>query len=209
MFEVADKSVDLIVTSPPYWHIKDYGVPGQIGYGQTLHEYLKSLYYVWFECFRVLREGGRLCINIGDQFARSIIYGKYKVIPLHAEFIIQCEKIGFDFMGSIIWQKKTTMNTTGGANVMGSFPYPPNGIVEIDYEFIHIFKKPGNSKRGMERIFFWTLAFWWCAAIRSRGNVSRRTSKKINKNVYFRWRYCFRSIFRKWDNPKSGFRIKS
>jgi len=147
MKEVKKEGIDLIITSPPYWHIKDYGIPGQIGYGQTLHEYLKDLYYVWKECYRVLRKGGRFCLNIGDQFARSIIYGRYKVIPIHAEFIAQCEQIGFDFMGSIIWQKKTTMNTTGGATVMGSFPYPPNGIVEIDYEFIHIFKKLGKNKR--------------------------------------------------------------
>jgi len=152
MPELNDESIDLIVTSPPYWHIKDYGVPGQIGYGQDLHQYLKNLYYVWSECFRVLKKGGRFCLNIGDQFARAIIYGRYKVIPLHAEFIAQCESIGFDFMGSIIWQKKTTMNTTGGANVMGSFPYPPNGIVEIDYEFIHIFKKPGKRKKVSKEI---------------------------------------------------------
>jgi len=118
MSELNDESIDLIITSPPYWHIKDYGVRGQIGYGQDLHQYLKNLYYVWGECFRVLKEGGRFCLNIGDQFARSIIYGRYKVIPLHAEFIAQCESIGFDFMGSIIWQKKTTMNTTGGAGNM-------------------------------------------------------------------------------------------
>jgi len=152
MPEITDESIDLIITSPPYWQIKDYGVPGQIGYGQDLHQYLKSLYYVWSECFRVLRKGGRFCLNIGDQFARSVIYGRYKVIPLHAEFITQCESLGFDFMGSIIWQKKTTMNTTGGATVMGSFPYPPNGIVEIDYEFIHIFKKPGQGKRVTKEI---------------------------------------------------------
>jgi len=152
MKEVKNEEIDLIVTSPPYWHIKDYGIPGQIGYGQTLHEYLKDLYYVWKECYRVLRKGGRFCLNVGDQFARSIIYGRYKVIPIHAEFIAQCEQIGFDFMGSIIWQKKTTMNTTGGATVMGSFPYPPNGIVEIDYEFIHIFKKPGKGKRVSKEI---------------------------------------------------------
>jgi len=152
MKEVDDESVDLIITSPPYWHIKDYGKPNQIGYGQTLHEYLKDLYYVWNECYRVLRKGSRLCINIGDQFARSIIYGKYKVIPLHAEIITQCENLGFDYMGAIIWQKKTTMNTTGGANIMGSFPYPPNGIVEIDYEFILIFKKPGKIKKVSKEI---------------------------------------------------------
>ena len=152
MIEVEDNSVDLVVTSPPYWHIKDYGVEGQIGYGQSLHEYLKDLYRVWKECYRVLKAGRRLCINTGDQFARSIIYGRYKVIPLHAEFIAQCEDIGFDYMGSIIWQKKTTMNTTGGANVMGSYPYPPNGMIEIDYEFILIFKKPGKSRKVPEEI---------------------------------------------------------
>ena len=147
MTEVEDAAIDLAVTSPPYWHIKDYGVPGQLGYGQSLHAYLKDLYRAWRECFRVLREGGRLCINVGDQFARAAVYGRYKVIPLHAEFINQCEHIGFDFLGAIIWQKKTTMNPSGGAVVMGSYPFPPNGIVEIDYEFILIFKKPGPSKK--------------------------------------------------------------
>ncbi|MFN3406586.1 MAG: DNA methyltransferase [Caldimicrobium sp.] len=152
MIELKNEEIDLIVTSPPYWHIKDYGIPEQIGYGQSLHEYLRDLYLVFCECYRVLRKGGRLCINIGDQFARSIIYGRYKVIPIHAEIIAQCEDIGFDFMGSIIWQKKTTMNTTGGANVMGSFPYPPNGIIEIDYEFILIFRKPGKNKKVTKEI---------------------------------------------------------
>jgi len=152
LIEIENESIELIITSPPYWHIKDYGVPGQIGYGQTLHEYLKDLYRVWEECFRVLKPGRRLCINIGDQFARSVIYGKYKVIPLHAEIILQCEKIGFDYMGAIIWQKKTTMNTTGGANVMGSYPYPPNGMIEIDYEFVLIFKKPGRGENISHQI---------------------------------------------------------
>ncbi len=152
MVELEDSSVQLIVTSPPYWHIKDYGTENQIGYGQSLHEYLKDLYRVWKECYRVLELGRRLVINIGDQFARSVIYGRYKIIPLHAEVIAQCEEIGFDYMGSIIWQKKTTMNTTGGATVMGSYPYPPNGMVEIDYEHILIFKKPGKSRKVPKEI---------------------------------------------------------
>ena len=152
MIELKDEEVDLIITSPPYWHIKDYGVPRQIGYGQTLHQYLKDLYRVWSECFRVLKPGRRLCINIGDQFARAVFYGKYKVIPLHAEIICQCERIGFDYMGAIIWQKKTTLNTTGGAVVMGSYPYPPNGMIEIDYEFILIFKKPGKLENVSKEI---------------------------------------------------------
>jgi DNA modification methylase len=145
MAEVSDESVHLIVTSPPYWHLKDYGVQGQIGYGETLHEYLLDLSRVWRECWRVLKPGRRLCINIGDQFARSVVYGRYKVIPIHSEIIAQCETIGFDYMGAIIWQKKTKMRTSGGAVIMGSFPYPPNGVVELDYEFILIFKKPGDA----------------------------------------------------------------
>jgi DNA modification methylase len=147
MGEAADGSVDLVVTSPPYWHLKDYGVTGQIGFGQSLHDYLRDIYRVWGECFRVLRPGGRLCVNVGDQFARAAVYGRYKIIPLHAEIIGQGEELGFDFMGAVIWQKKTTMNTTGGAPIMGSYPYPPNGLLEIDYEFILILKKPGPAKK--------------------------------------------------------------
>lgn len=145
MAEITDESVHLVVTSPPYWHIKDYGAEGQIGYGQSLHEYLYDLSRVWRECHRVLKPGRRLCINIGDQFARGVEYGRYKVIPLHAEIVAQCETIGFDYMGAIIWQKKTTVKPTGGAVVMGSFPYPPNGVVELDYELILLFRKPGKS----------------------------------------------------------------
>ncbi len=143
MPELGDGSVDLALTSPPYWQIKDYNHAGQIGRGQTLHDYLRDLYLVWAECFRVLAPGRRLCVNIGDQFARAAVYGRYKVIPLHAEVIAQAEAVGFDYLGSIIWQKKTTLTPSGGAVIMGSYPHPPNGVVEIDYEFILIFKKPG------------------------------------------------------------------
>lgn len=141
-----NESVDLIVTSPPYWQLKDYGNPNQIGFNQSYEEYIDSLNLVWMECFRVLRSGCRLCINIGDQFARAAYYGRYKVVPIHSEIIRFCETIGFDYMGSIIWQKPTTMHTSGGGKVMGSYPYPRGGIVKVDYEYILLFKKPGNCK---------------------------------------------------------------
>jgi site-specific DNA-methyltransferase (adenine-specific) len=86
-------------------------------------------------------------VNIGDQFARSVYYGRYKVIPIRTEVIKFCETIGFDYMGAIIWQKVTTCNTTGGATIMGSFPFPRNGILKIDYEFILIFKKHGTAPK--------------------------------------------------------------
>lgn len=152
MTEVADGSVDLVITSPPYWQLKDYGVEKQIGFHDTYESYINNLNLVWKECFRVLRNGCRLCINIGDQFARSVYYGRYKVIPIRTEITKFCETIGMDYMGAIIWQKVTTTNTTGGASIMGSFPYPRNGILKIDYEFILIFKKLGDPPKVSQEI---------------------------------------------------------
>lgn len=147
MKEVPDESVHLIITSPPYWQLKDYGNGKQIGFNDTYEEYINNLNLVWNECHRILHKGCRLCINIGDQFARSIYYGRYKVIPIRTEIIKFCEIAGFDYMGAIIWQKVTTCHTTGGATVMGSYPYPRSGILKLDYEFILIFKKYGNPPK--------------------------------------------------------------
>jgi DNA modification methylase len=144
---INDRSVHLVITSPPYWQLKDYGVEGQIGFDDSYESYINHLNLVWLECSRALHDGCRLCVNIGDQFARSAYYGRYKVIPIRTEIIRFCESIGMDYMGAIIWQKQTSMNTTGGGAVMGSFPHPRNGILKIDYEFILIFKKQGSSPR--------------------------------------------------------------
>jgi site-specific DNA-methyltransferase (adenine-specific) len=152
MKEVPNESVHLVITSPPYWQLKDYGNGRQIGFNDNYEEYINNLNLVWNECYRILYNGCRLCVNIGDQFARSVYYGRYKVIPIRTEIIKFCESIGFDYMGAIIWQKVTTCNTTGGATVMGSFPYPRNGILKIDYEFILIFKKYGKSPKVSKEI---------------------------------------------------------
>lgn len=155
MLETPDESAHLVITSPPYWQLKDYGSPNQIGFNDSYEAYINHLNLVWKECYRVLHGGCRLCINIGDQFARALYYGRYKVMPIHAEIIKFCEAIGFDYMGKIIWQKVTTCNATGGGAVMGSFPYPRNGIVKIDYEYILLFKKGGAppkvSREAKER----------------------------------------------------------
>ncbi|MFP3867067.1 MAG: DNA methyltransferase [Desulfobacteraceae bacterium] len=140
---VPDQSVHLVITSPPYWQLKDYGPAGQIGYHESYESYINHLNLVWQECCRVLHPGCRLCINIGDQFARAAYYGRYKIIPIRTEIIKFCETIGFDYLGAIIWQKVTSCHTSGGATIMGSFPYPRNGLLKLDYEFILIFKKLG------------------------------------------------------------------
>jgi len=147
MTELADNSVHLSITSPPYWQLKDYGTDNQIGFHDSYESYINNLNLVWKECYRTLHNGCRLCINIGDQFARAVYYGRYKVIPIREEIIKFCENIGFDYMGAIIWQKVTTSNTTGGGVQMGSYPYPRNGILKLDYEFILIFKKLGDAPK--------------------------------------------------------------
>lgn len=139
-----DESIGLIVTSPPYWRIKEYGQ----GEGKwTYEKYLKSMRRVWKECFRTLKPSSKLCINIGDQYMSAKENGKFEVIPIHADFIKQCKELGFDYQGSIIWQKVSTMNSSGGGTLLGSYPNPKNGILLFDYEFILIFHKPGSSEK--------------------------------------------------------------
>ena len=145
--QIKDKSVQLIITSPPYWQLKDYGTEDQIGFNDSYEEYINNLNLVWKECNRVLSDGCRLCINIGDQFARSVYYGRYKVIPIRTEIIRFCESLGMDYMGAIIWQKTTTMNTSGGGAIMGSFPYPRHGILKMDYEGLRLCKNLGPAPK--------------------------------------------------------------
>src|SRR3989338_7920834 len=93
--EVKNESVHLVITSPPYWQLKDYGNGGQIGFNDSYENYINNLNLVWNQCYRVMHKGCRLCINNGDQFARSVFYGRYKIIPIRTEIIKFCETIGF------------------------------------------------------------------------------------------------------------------
>lgn len=174
MNELEDESVHLVITSPPYWQLKDYGTDNQIGFHDSYENYINNLNLVWSECNRVLHKGCRLCINIGDQFARSVYYGRYKVIPIRTEIIKFCETIGLDYMGAIIWQKSTTMNTSGGASIMGSFPYPRNGILKLDYEFILIFKKQGNAPKPTKE----------------NKELSKMTTEEWNTNFNGHWNFA-------------------
>lgn len=176
MHSVADGVVQLVITSPPYWQLKDYDSQHQIGFNQSYEEYINHLNLVWSECHRVLSGGCRLCVNIGDQFARAAYYGRYKVIPIKTEIIKFCEAVGFDYMGTIIWQKQATTNPSGGGAVMGSFPYPRNGIVKIDYESILIFKKTGTpTKQNID------------AAIKQE---SKLTNQEWNTYFSGHWRFA-------------------
>lgn len=149
---IPDNSVQLIITSPPYWNRKDYDHENQIGYNQTYEDYVEDLNQVWSECYRVLHPGCKMCVNIGDLYTRTIEYGRHKIISIRTDVIKYCESIGFDFLGAIIWQKINRCHPTGGCNLMGSVYYPRNGIVKLDYEHILLFKKLGKAPKVSKEI---------------------------------------------------------
>lgn len=66
---VEDKSINCIVTSPPYWALRDYGVPGQLGLEKAPEEFIANMVKVFREAKRVLRDDGTLWVNIGDSYA--------------------------------------------------------------------------------------------------------------------------------------------
>lgn len=147
MPELEDESIHLMLTSPPYWCIKDYSHQDQIGYNQTYEEYISDIKKVMSETFRVLKPGCRAVVNIGDQYLRAKDFGRYKVQPIPADIIIQARDIGFDFMGNIIWKKISSTNTTGGGSWMGSTYYPKDGHITYEHEYIVILKKPGKWQK--------------------------------------------------------------
>lgn len=148
MDEIADNSIQLIVTSPPYGKIKNYGNENQIGYFDSFTDYFNRLKQVWKECYRVLESQCRMVINIGDQYLRTTDFGRYRILSIASKIIDDCLEIGFDYLGDIIWQKVSTTNTTGGCSLMGSIYYPRNGLLTYDYEHILIFKKyKGNGRK--------------------------------------------------------------
>ena len=154
--KLKDKSVHLVVTSPPYWKIKDYGNEEQIGYNDSLTEYFDKLNAIWKECIRVLHPGCKLCINIGDQFLRAIKNQRvYQIVPLHSHLINDILRDFFDdvvYLGSINWSKVSTSNTSGGGHIMGSIFYPRNGYFFINREYIAIFRKLGKDPRPNQEL---------------------------------------------------------
>jgi len=152
MDDLADETIDLAITSPPYWCLKDYGHRGQIGFQQTYDDYLASLRAVMAEVLRVLRPGCRFALNIGDQYLRAAEHGRYRIQPLPADLTVIGRDLGFDFMGSIIWKKISTTKTSGGGQLMGSIYYPRDGQITYEHEFILLFRKQGKSRRPTAEI---------------------------------------------------------
>ncbi len=152
MPELAEESVHLVVTSPPYFDLIDYTdtstTDGQLGNLREYEGFLAELAKVWSRCFDVLVPGGRLCVVVGDVCVSRRQAGRHFVIPLHADIARACTDAGFDYLTPIYWSKIANMSTEvgGSARFLGK-PYEPNGIIKNDVEYILLLRKPGRYRK--------------------------------------------------------------
>ncbi|NPB04020.1 MAG: site-specific DNA-methyltransferase, partial [Thermotogae bacterium] len=147
--KIPDGSVDLIITSPPYWNAVKCDEPNFIG-SSSYEEYIQDLLKVWKECERVLVPNGKLCIVtpimpipkklINTQYTRHI-----KNINNDIEFSI-LKETGLLRYGLFIWQKQTSKL------IFGSYPYPGNLYEQNTIEFINVFVKDGKPKKRPKEV---------------------------------------------------------
>lgn len=139
MDEIQDDSVDLVVTSPPYWDLKDYFKEGQIGQ-ESYDQYLLRMESVWKECYRKMKPNGSLWININIRKRN----GNTILIP--RDIVNSCKKIGFHYKGILIWHKSSGI-PTNNKNIVDRHEYvlifskDINFSVEFDvFSGIHDYK---------------------------------------------------------------------
>ncbi len=173
---LSDESVHLVVTSPPYWNLKQYKEnPDQLGHIEDYEAFLAELEKVWRHVFRILVPGGRLVCVVGDVCVARRDFGRHLVFPLHADICVICRRIGFDNLNPIIWHKiaNASYEVSNGSKFLGK-PYEPNAIIKNDMEFILMQRKPGGYRKPSN---------------------SQREASKISKDEFARW---FQQI---WNIP--------
>ena len=144
------ETVHLVVTSTPYWTLKEYrNTEGQLGHVESYEEFLGELDTVWNHCLRALVPGGRLIVVVGDVCrSRRSNGGRHMVVPLHASIQEHCRALGFDNLAPIIWHKIANAVhevENGGGGFLGK-PYEPNAVIKNDIEFILMQRKPGGYR---------------------------------------------------------------
>lgn len=148
-----DESIQLAITSPPYWNLKKYDdYEDQIGNIQSYEDFHTELNKTWSETLRVLEPGGRLIVIVGDVLLSRRKFGRHKVVPLHADIQVNCEKLGFDNLAPIFWHKisNAAFEVKGNTKFLGK-PYEPNGIIKHDMEYILMLRKPGGYRSPTEK----------------------------------------------------------
>jgi len=148
---IEDEGVELVVTSPPYFDIKDYenstGGDDQLGDITEYERFNDEIETVWRRCYEKLVPGGRMCIVVGDVLRSRSDYGRHRVLPLHASIQQRCTEIGFDNLAPIIWYKigNASLEAGGNARFLGK-PYEPGAVVKNDIEYILLLRKPGGYR---------------------------------------------------------------
>ena len=150
---VQTESVHLVLTSPPYWTLKEYpSNTNQLGAVEEYEDFLNELDKVWTHCFRVLVPGGRLVCVVGDVCLSRRQHGRHLVMPLHADIVVRARKMGFDNLSPIFWYKISNANyeVENGSSFLGK-PYEPNAIIKNDVEFILMLRKSGGYRKPTEK----------------------------------------------------------
>jgi len=143
MREISNESAHLIITSPPYWSLKEYGKKQHIGFDQAYEEYIKDIAEVLEESSRILKPGRFACLVIGT--AVSDI--EMKSIP--ADIIAVMKNLGFTFKKEIIWVKPKGVQglwQRGTTQFLKSKPFPCCLNLNIAHEYILIFQKGGQPE---------------------------------------------------------------
>ena len=167
MKEIPSDSIDCIITSPPYFNIKDYFMDGRqknvvtnaksndLGNIDSFNEYINSLVPIWKECFRVLKPNGKLCINVPLMpMIKKDMNTHYNRDIFDIQSEIQnsvLKKTDFYLMDLYIWNRKNSTKKL----MFGSYPYPANFYAQNTTEFIAIYVKDGKplpvSKENKEK----------------------------------------------------------
>lgn len=146
---IPGESVQLVVTSPPYWTLKEYEAnEDQLGAINDYESFLAELDKVWAECFRVLVPGGRICCVVGDVCVPRRREGRHLVMPLHADIQVRTRRLGLDTLTPILWQKIANGSTEAEGNGSGFYgkPYQPGAIIKNDVEYILFLRKGGEYR---------------------------------------------------------------
>ncbi|MBI1813881.1 MAG: site-specific DNA-methyltransferase [Deltaproteobacteria bacterium] len=146
---IADSSVHLVVTSPPYWTLKEYRrTDGQMGFIEDYEQFLDELDRVWGECVRVLVPGGRICCVVGDVCVSRKKGGRHHVMPLHSDIQVRVRRLGLDCLTPILWYKIANGVTEAEGNGAGFYgkPYQPGQVIKNDIEHILFFRKGGTYR---------------------------------------------------------------
>lgn len=146
MDDLADNSIHLMVTSPPYFNTKMYSrepINADLGDVHDIDEWFEKISMVWKEVYRVLQPGRKAFINIMNLPIR-FENGTFRTLNLTGRTIDLCEKIGFIFKRDIVWHKTNAVRAH-----FGTYPYPGGILINNMHEFILEFNKP--APKGFDK----------------------------------------------------------